>query len=149
MESPEYANRPESEISSEDHVMYTDHQLLGSAFLRTYWLFQAIFATPIAAALAVSTFVRVLDTHGPVYDVATSLCNAILAAGIVFIVLVQRKVPVDKNLTLAFEIAKSVLATTLWVWLMLDAAIGPQSIEDYYKRDTRVGSAAVSSIALL
>ena len=127
-------------------------QNLGSTFLQTYWLFQAIFAGPISAALAISAFVRLLDTHGPIYDFVTQVCNAILAGAIVFIVLVQQRMPasrVSKALTLKFEIAKSVLATALWVWLMLDAGFGPENEYDYYKRGPRLGSSAVASIVLV
>lgn len=130
----------------------SDSQSLGSTFLRTYWIFQAIFAGPISAALAISAFVRLLDLHGPLYDFVTQICTAILSAGIVFIVLVQRKLDKSyssKSLTLKFEIAKSIFATALWVWCMLDAALGPESEFDYYKRPPRVGSAAVASIVLV
>lgn len=125
---------------------------LCSTFLHTYWLFQAIFAGPISAALALSAFVRLLNTHGPIYDFVTQVCNAILAGAIVFTVLIQQRMPVtqvSKALTLRFEIAKSVLATILWIWLMMDAAFGPQNEYDYYKRRPRVISAAVSSVVLV
>jgi hypothetical protein len=93
-------------------------QHLGSTFLQTYWLFQAIFCSPISAALAISAFVRLLNTHGPIYDFVTQVCNAILSGAIVFIVLIQQRLPAHQNskpLTLRFEVAKSVLATALWV----------------------------------
>ena len=125
---------------------------LGSTFLQTYWLFQAIFAGPISAALAISGFVRLLNTHGPIYDFVTQVCNAMLAGAIVFIVLIQQRMPanrVSKALTLKLEIAKSMLATGLWVWLMLDAGFGPENEYDYYKRGPRLGSSAVASIVLV
>jgi hypothetical protein len=127
-------------------------QHLGATFLQTYWLFQAIFSGPISAALAISAFVRLLNTHGPIYDFVTQVCNAILSGAIVFIVLIQQRLPAHQNskpLTLRFEVAKSALATALWVWLMCDSAFGPQNEYDYYKRKPRVVSASVASIVLL
>ena len=134
--------------------MDDDHwyHLLGITFLRTYWLFQALVAGPISAGLAISAFVRLFNMHGPIYDFVTHLCTAALCAAIVFIVLVQRKLPEErtsKDLTLKFEIAKSSLGTALWIWLMLDAAFGPQNQNVYYKRSTRTGSAAIAFIVLL
>lgn len=125
---------------------------LGATFLETSWLFQAIFAGPLSAALAISAFVRLLDSHGPVYDFVTHLCTSILLAAIVFIVLIQRKQPVkqrSKALTLKFEVAKSVIATVLWIWLMMDAAFGPESYNDYYKRPSRITSASVAAVVLV
>ena len=76
-----------------------------------------------------------------------------MAAGIIFIVIVQRKVSSTDLLTLQFEVAKSILATGLWLWLMLDSAFGPWKRRQY--RDPsrevprRVARAATAAILLL
>ena len=76
-----------------------------------------------------------------------------MAAGIIFIVIVQRKVSSTDLLTLQFEAAKSILATGLWLWLMLDSAFGPWKRRQY--RDPsrevpmRVARAATAAILLL
>jgi hypothetical protein len=57
-----------------------------------------------------------------------------MAAGIIFIVYIQRKAAATPYQTLCFEAAKSVLATGLWLWLILDSAFGPWKHE-YYNRD--------------
>ena len=64
----------------------------------------------------------------------------------------QRKVGngVGEALTLRFEVAKSGFATALWVWLMLDAVLGPDDHYGYTNtRQTRIIAAAVSVILLL
>ncbi|KAF1830821.1 hypothetical protein BDW02DRAFT_572657 [Decorospora gaudefroyi] len=53
-----------------------------------------------------------------------------MAAGIVFIVYVQRKAVATSLQTLLFEGAKSTLATGLWLWLILDSAYGPSRMHD-------------------
>ena len=86
------------------------------------------------------------------YDFITHLCTALLAAGILLLVIVQRNIPQErtlKDVTLKFEIAKSGLATALWFWLMMDAAFGPQDHYTYYDRATRVQTAAFASLLLL
>ena len=78
-----------------------------------------------------------------------------MAAGIVFIVFVQRKTfassrqPVQigdftpEGLSFLFEVAKSVLATAMWIWLLLDSAVGPNAYHD------RVVTAVISGVLLL
>jgi hypothetical protein len=77
-----------------------------------------------------------------------SLC----AAGIIFAVWVQYKVPMSRKVTLYFEIAKSAFATAIWLWLILDAAFGP-GIQRYYyvnyPRKPMVIRAAISVFILL
>ncbi|KPI37476.1 uncharacterized protein AB675_10374 [Cyphellophora attinorum] len=75
-----------------------------------------------------------------------------MAGGIIFTVLLQRKIPTgktSKSMTLRFEILKSVLATALWLWLLLDAIFGPRDHYSYYKdRSQRIMVAAISSLLL-
>jgi len=65
-----------------------------------------------------------------------------MAAFIIFVVLVQRKVEPTKMQTLVFEAVKTVLATGLWIWLLVDSAISswPQR---------RIPTAATASILLV
>ena len=131
--------------------MHSEHEL-GHHFLTTFWIFQLVFAAPISAALAISAVVRLLNTHGPLYDFITHLCTSILMAAIVFIILIQRKIGLEetsKNLTWRFELSKSIIATDLWIWLMLDAAFRPQEEYSFYGRSTRVAAASTACILLL
>lgn len=127
-----------------------DADFLATTFLRTIWLFQLVVTSPIAAALGVSAVVRLLEVHGPIYDFVTSLCTALVAAAIVFIVIVQRRTfenGVSILVTLRFEALKSIFATALWVWLMVDAGVQPES---YFNLKTpRLIAAACSSVLLL
>ena len=83
-----------------------------------------------------------------------------MAAGIVFLVFVQRKIfaPPSRQqaavqfqigdftpegLSLLFEVAKAVLATAMWIWLLLDSAVGPNSSHD------RVVTAVITVVLLL
>lgn len=68
--------------------------------------------------------------------------TALMASGIIFVVIVQRKVVSTKLLTLQFEAIKTVLATGLWIWLMLDSALGRWAEE-------RVPRATMASILLM
>jgi hypothetical protein len=131
---------------SNDH----DNDFLADTFLRTVWLFQLLVTSPVAIALGVSSLVRLLEVHGPIYDFIASLCTSIFAAGIVFILIVQRKTfenGVSLSLTVKFEALKSALATILWIWCMVDAAVQPTS--DWNRRTPRMIAASCSSILLL
>jgi hypothetical protein len=44
--------------------------------------------------------------------------NALMAAGIMFLNLVQLKITLNDLTALEFEAGKSFLATGLWIWLM-------------------------------
>ena len=92
-------------------------------------------------------------TFDSLYDFFNHLINSLLAAGITFAVLIQRKLLVNRNAkqyTLRFEIAKSVLATALWLWLLLDAIFGPSDHYGYYGgRSRRISVACISSLLLL
>jgi hypothetical protein len=78
--------------------------------------------------------------------------NALLAAGIMFAVLVQLKVPLSDYRTLMFESVKSGLATLLWLWLLLDSAFGPWQCRwtrPGDEKSRRIARALASSILLL
>jgi hypothetical protein len=73
--------------------------------------------------------------------------NAIFAGGIIFIVLMQRKLGIsNKYLTTIFEVSKSMLGTVMWVWLMLDSAF--YKPEYYYDPPNRLPRAALAFIVL-
>lgn len=76
-----------------------------------------------------------------------------MAAGIIYIVLIQRRARphTSASLTLAFEIGKLVLAFALWLWLILDAAFGPWDRYYYDRpedRHRRIVRAAISHILI-
>lgn len=129
-----------------------DTDFLADTFLRTAWLFQLIVTGPVAVALGGSAFVRLLEVHGPVYDFVTSLFTALIAAAIVFIIIVQRKTfenGVSIHLTLKFETLKSIFATGLWIWCMIDAGVQPTAIGKWNRLGPRMVAASCSSVLLL
>ena len=75
-----------------------------------------------------------------------------MAAGIIFIVLIQRKIRAADLLTFQFEIGKATLATGLWLWLILDSAFGPwqrrRTITEPEKQQRLVRSAFASILLL-
>ncbi|KAK5741060.1 hypothetical protein LTR17_004210 [Elasticomyces elasticus] len=123
---------------------------LGQLFLRTVWIFQAIAAGPIFFCLGMLAIFNMFNTFDTLYEFFTHLITALLAAAIIFIVVVQRTLPPDatsKTLTLRFEISKSILATALWLWLLFDAIFGPRNHSGYYMpRSQRIAVAGISSI---
>lgn len=73
--------------------------------------------------------------------------NAIFAGGIIFIVLMQRKLGISNMyLTTLFEAGKSILGTVMWVWLMLDSAFYAPGY--YYDPPNRLTRAALAFIVL-
>ena len=80
-----------------------------------------------------------------------------MAAGIIFIVILQLRVALKYTTIFIFECVKSLLATLLWLWLMLDAVFGPwqQRWKNRNENDIaeekkqRLARAAVSVILLV
>jgi len=98
-------------------AMTTD---IGRVFLSKTWIFQAILAGPTFIVLGMCAMIAVWDTtYWSIYDFVTFTFTSIMAAGIIFLVLVQRQLTTAGKLwTFRFEVAKSALATALWIWLM-------------------------------
>ncbi|KAK4901470.1 hypothetical protein LTR49_027232, partial [Elasticomyces elasticus] len=105
---------------------------------------------PIFVYLGMLAIFNMFHTFNTLYEFFTHLITAFLAAGIIFIVVVQRTLPpaeTAKNLTLRFEVSKSILATALWLWLMFDAVFGPRDHSGYYMPwSQRITVAAISSV---
>ncbi len=92
---------------------------LGGVFLSRVWLFQAIVSTPTFVLSGFSALFNLYASYSSIYDFVIYFFTAIMAAGIIFIVLVQRQfLAAGKRLTFWLEVAKSLLATGLWIWLM-------------------------------
>jgi hypothetical protein len=72
-----------------------------------------------------------------------------MAAGIIFIVIIQRKIPLGKLWQFRLEAAKSLLASSMWLWLFLDSLFAHMHRDPYY-RDTvpRVIRAGITGIVL-
>ncbi|KAI0147548.1 hypothetical protein GGR57DRAFT_255509 [Xylariaceae sp. FL1272] len=103
---------------------------LGAQALITLGLFQAIIAFPVVLFLGGCAFYWLYDDYysryyGRFYYFFSDFINALLGAGIIFIVLVQRKTRLDRVRTLLFESTKSILATAMWLWLLFDTLFGP------------------------
>ena len=82
---------------------------------------------------------------------SASLFLSLFAAGIILAVWVQYKILMAHKVTLYFETAKSAFATTIWLWLILDAAFGPgmDSYPRYRPREPLVIDFGISVIILL
>ena len=129
-------------------------QVINRAFLTTAWTFQLVAAGPIFVWLGLAAIFNLFYTFDPIVDFITHLFTSLFAAGIFFIVLVQRKLrnedASNRPLTLKFEVAKLVLAIVLWVWLMMDAIFGPDDHYGYRNgRKTRIIASAVSVLLIL
>ena len=77
---------------------------------------------------------------------------SLFAAGIIIAVWVQYKILMSQKVTVYFfEMAKSAFATTIWLWLILDAAFGPgmDSYPRYRPRKPLVIDFGISAIILL
>lgn len=82
--------------------------------------------------------------------------NALMAAGIIFAVYVQQNSVVSAYQNMLFEAAKSLTATVMWLWLVLDSAFGPwyEECNKYYYRKPcdkgrRIAKTAVAVLVLL
>ena len=93
---------------------------VGPVLLSKAWIFQAIVAGPTFVVLGMCAMFAIWEsTYWTVYNFLTFSSTAIMAGGIIFFVLVQRQVSTPgKTWTFRFELAKSVLATGCWLWLM-------------------------------
>lgn len=143
-------SQPKSEAAMRGLPVDENNTVLRDTVLRTFLLFQLCVSAPVAASLGVSAYVRLVEVHGPVYDFVASLLTSMMAAAIVFILILQRKtfdrgLPID--LTLKFEEAKSAMATSLWIWEMVDAGIQPTTM--WNRRGPRMAAAGVSALVLL
>ncbi|KAH7082024.1 hypothetical protein FB567DRAFT_605233 [Paraphoma chrysanthemicola] len=93
--------------------------------LRGFGIFQALAALPTMVILGFFAYNQLFYPWEDYYYFFTSSITALMAAGIIFIVYVQRKAVVTSYQTLLFEGLKSILATGLWFWLIIDSAFGP------------------------
>ncbi|KAF2109617.1 hypothetical protein BDV96DRAFT_585036 [Lophiotrema nucula] len=101
---------------------------LGSQMIRTLGLFQALVSFPIGLVLGSFDFAELLFPYvyyGYYYYFVTYLFTCLMALGITFIVITQRRTVLDNTKRLVFEGVKSGLATGLWLWLLMDSLFGP------------------------
>ncbi|KAL5354549.1 hypothetical protein ACLOAV_000638 [Pseudogymnoascus australis] len=121
--------------------------------LRAAGLFQALLTTPIALTLGFLAFVELWDNYETIYRFLTYTVNGLLAAIILFILLIQDRMPtLSANISFILEIAKSLLATLMWLWLLLDSALadhGHRYREPSNDKFLRVVRAFIAGFALL
>jgi hypothetical protein len=81
---------------------------------------------------------------------STDLSNSLLAAGIIFLVVIQRRVHFDALGKFCFEAMKALFATAMWLWLLLDALFAHTEDGPYYEeqRRRRIIRAGIASILL-
>ncbi|KAK4149929.1 hypothetical protein C8A00DRAFT_37487 [Chaetomidium leptoderma] len=96
---------------------------VGSVFLVHFWLFQVMVAVPTFVLLLIAAKADLddwrLDTF---YVLAADLIAAGLTAHIILITLSELWLPAaGKRLTFWLELAKSLLATAMWIGLVADA----------------------------
>lgn len=121
--------------------------------LRTASIFQAIAAictALIQGSWLVDLFYRQWANYS-LYDCLTAACTTLLAIAILFSILVSRNSHNTPFSIMCFECVKTVSATALWLWLLLDSMFGPNrwkpnKPED---REKRVTLSAVSVLLLL
>jgi len=123
--------------------------------VRTAGLFQGLVAVPVMLVMGESVFEHLFwwYYYTRVYNFILAFFNALFAAGIVFIIFIQRQPIQSAAIRLYLELAKSACATAVWIWLLLDSIFGPQ--RGYYynppsrPRAPKIISAALSVFVLL
>lgn len=102
---------------------------------------QAMLMTIVCMLGIVCTLVDLFETWHGTYLCVKHLCGTLLAGGIVLIVCthiyIDGRHGVFKALTVKFEVAKSCMATGLWIWLLLELSFGPASHTIPFERDVR------------
>jgi len=126
---------------------------IGDELLRATWFFQAGCALPTLFVLGVMAFVELFEPRISLYDFITDLSNALFAAAIIFLVIVQRRIPLSFLDQLRFEAGKAFFASAMWLWLFLDALLAHKERDrgnPYYEdeRRRRVTRAAIASVLL-
>jgi len=127
---------------------------MGDVMLRTAWIFQAVAASPIFLGMGFFAIQKLFNTkRDRFYDFWADFFCSLLAAGIIFIVMVQAQLSfrkTSKQVTLRFEIAKALIATGLWLWQLIDAAAGPATRGGYLAVQEQLYQfAGICSILLL
>jgi hypothetical protein len=74
--------------------------------------------------------------------------NATMALGIVFITVVKHNGTLDDRLAFNTELTKSILASAMWLWLLIDSACNPGGINNP-DTTSRVVRALITGILLL
>ncbi|KAH6719707.1 hypothetical protein BKA61DRAFT_470762 [Leptodontidium sp. MPI-SDFR-AT-0119] len=116
---------------------------------RSIGLFQGLVALPALFILGEWALISLFETNIPIYDFITSTFNSIFAAGILFVLVVQHNITPSPAIILYFEVAKSGLATAVWLWLLLDSIFGPNRSYQRPPRGPRIARAGISVIVLL
>lgn len=129
---------------------------LSQRIVRTAGLFQGLVALPTMLVMGEEVFEQLFYYYYSfrVYYFITATFNSLMAAGIIFILILQRgsNSTMSKSLTLGFEAAKSALATAVWIWLMMDSIFGPKRRYSYQpdvRRTPRIIRSAISIVCLL
>ncbi|KAF2269378.1 hypothetical protein CC78DRAFT_564671 [Lojkania enalia] len=94
----------------------------------TSWaiILQAILAVPVSIIMGFWAFIAlVFGVDIDYYVFFAMLFSSLMSAAILFLVIIQRSTTCTIHRTFKFEMAKSGLATALWVWLFLDSIFGP------------------------
>lgn len=130
-----------------------DLRRLGPPAMRTAWLFQALIAGPALLFLGIDTLLMLYYSYNvfDIYLAIKGLSLALFSAVIMFILIVQRNYPEPHpKVTARFELAKGLLATNAWLWLLLDAIFRHQSWDSYHRvQKKRIAFVSVSVVILL
>ncbi|CAG8980416.1 hypothetical protein HYALB_00003981 [Hymenoscyphus albidus] len=117
---------------------------------RTLCLFQAIVAFPTILFLGTWVWEEIMEYgYTGIYNFIKHLALSFFAAGILFIIIVQRYNPFTPLITLRFEIAKSTLAGATWLWLLLDSIFGKAPPYYYFNRRANIVKCAISVLVLI
>ncbi|KAH8658723.1 hypothetical protein BGZ60DRAFT_125367 [Tricladium varicosporioides] len=119
-------------------------------FVRTACIFQAIAALPTFLWMGESTIEQLLwySYWDSIYDFTKAFFTSIIAAGILCILSVQRWSSMSIKTTFLFEVAKTLLATALWLWLLLDSIFAPQRDYNHHPRYIKITKSAISVLVI-
>lgn len=125
--------------------------------MRTAWLFQAIMAGPAFVFLGYNAWWMIYHNYYTAYIIYPPLrvlSLALIASIITYIVIVQWNYPEPHaRVTARFELAKGLLATVAWLWMLLDVIFYIPELEWYDPylrfRRVRIVLSAVSVVILL
>ena len=121
------------------------------AAVRTLWLFQAFIAGLLFIIWGLE-ILRELDhpSYGAdAYPVSKDLFLAVLAAMIVYTVIIQwRYSDPHPKISAKLELAKGLVAITVWLWVLLDAIFYKPSYPYYYDPERKYRAIRITFSAM-
>ncbi|KAG9238173.1 hypothetical protein BJ875DRAFT_480627 [Amylocarpus encephaloides] len=122
---------------------------LHERIFRTLCVFQALIALPAMFSMGSYAMGNVLYPYYPdLYAFVKYFCISFLAAGILFIIIVERYHKSTPRIIFCLEMSKSILATLVWIWILFDAIMRDCNSEEHwgvcYPKNVKIIQAAIS-----